>query len=137
MSQQISLASLLLTDIQPSQFYLSQEKLEQVRSWFDPADLSNFMPCPVYDLNGRIILTDGHTRAYAAYTAGLTMIPLIWETDQLSWDLYQICVNACEHFGVHSVADLTGRILSPEEYEIKWRGWCRAIQHAPAAPPES
>lgn len=132
MNQSVSLTDLLLTDIQPSQFYLSQQKLERIQSWLDPSDLSNFAPCPVYPLNGRIIFTDGHTRAYAAYKAGLTKIPLIWETDQLSWHLYQKCVDACRFRGVYSVKDFAGRILSPEEYTLKWLGWCREMQEASA-----
>ncbi len=130
MNQNISLSSLLLTDIQPSQFYLSRLKLERVQSWFRPHDLSNFTPCPVYLLNGRVIFTDGHTRAYAAYKAGLRQIPLVWETDRLSWEQYQKCVDSCLLHSVHSVADLENRILTPEDYETKWLDWCRQIQGA-------
>lgn len=127
MNQNISLSSLLLTDIQPSQFYLSQLKLERVQSWFHPPDLSNFTPCPVYFLNGRVIFTDGHTRAYAAYKAGLRQIPLVWETDRLSWDQYQKCVDGCLLRGVHSVADFENRILTSEDYETKWLDWCHQM----------
>ena len=129
MNHHTSLSALLLTDIQPSQFYLSRQKLERVQSWFDPNDLSNFTPCPVQLLNRRILFTDGHTRAYAAYKAGLLRIPLVWEQDQLSWNLYQKCVDACLACGVHSVADFDGRILTPEDYEAKWLGWCRTMQN--------
>ena len=117
-----------LLDIQPSQFYLSAEKLERIMGWFDPHDLSGFEPLPVKRLNGRVIFTDGHTRAYAAYRAGCTRVPLVWDEDELSWDLYQICVDACLDRGVHSVADLASRILPPEEYAEKWNGWCDEMQ---------
>ena len=117
-----------LLDIQPSQFYLSEEKLERVMKWFDPEDLRNFQPLPVKCLNGRIIFTDGHTRAYAAYRAGCNKVPLIWDEDELSWDLYQICVDACLERGVRSAADLGTRILTAEEYAEKWNGWCDEMQ---------
>ena len=117
-----------LLDIQPSQFYLSEEKLERIMEWFDPDDLSNFEPLPIKRLNGRVIFTDGHTRAYAAYRAGCTHVPLVWDGDELDWDLYQICVDACLERGVRSVADLGCRILSPQAYGVKWNGWCDEMQ---------
>ena len=59
----MELSGLKLSDIHPSQFYISLEKLRQVEKWFRPDDLSHFEPVPVKRLNGRIIFTDGHTRA--------------------------------------------------------------------------
>ena len=117
-----------LLDIQPSQFYLSEEKLKAIMAWFDPSNLGNFDPLPVKSLNGRVIFTDGHTRAYAAYRAGCLEVPMIWDEDELSWDLYQICVDACLERGIRNVADLEGRVLSKEEYREKWDRWCDQMQ---------
>ena len=77
----MELSGLKLSDIHPSQFYISLEKLRQVEKWFRPDDLSHFEPVPVKRLNGRIIFTDGHTRAFAAYRKGLAKIPLVWDED--------------------------------------------------------
>lgn len=52
----MELSGLKLSDIHPSQFYISLEKLRQVEKWFRPDDLSHFEPVPVKYLNGRIIL---------------------------------------------------------------------------------
>lgn len=117
-----------LTQIQPSQFYLSEEKLERIMEWFDPRDLSNFEPLPIRLLDGQVIFTDGHTRAFAAYRAGLDSVPTVWDEDELDWDLYSICVSACEKRGVRTIADLSGRILTAEEYAVKWNGWCDEMQ---------
>ena len=81
----MELSGLKLSDIHPSQFYISLEKLRQVEKWFRPDDLSHFEPVPVKYLNGRIIFTDGHTRAFAAYRKGLAKIPLVWDEDELDW----------------------------------------------------
>lgn len=125
------LETLRLLDIHPSQFYVSQKKLDAVKAWFDPADLSGFEPLPVKALNGRIILTDGHTRAWAAYCAGLERVPLVWETeDWLDWDAYQICVEECERRGVHTVADFAGRVISAQDYKEKWMHWCDVMHDA-------
>ena len=119
-----------LWDIQPSQFYLSEEKLRAIDTWFNPEDLSNFEPVPVRILNGRIIFTDGHTRAWAAYSAGLEQIPLVWDEDELDLEAYQLCVDACLERNVRSVADFAGRILSEEAYREKWDGWCDRMQES-------
>ena len=67
----MELSDIKLSDIPPPQFYLSPETLPQVEHWFRPDDLSNFEPVPVKRLDGRIIFTDGHTRALAACRNGL------------------------------------------------------------------
>ena len=60
MEQKLSLEALTLADIQPSQFYISGEKPRWVLTWFDPADLRNFEPCPVHEFQGKAVFTDGH-----------------------------------------------------------------------------
>lgn len=119
-----------LLDIQPSQFYVSEEKIRTIKSWFDKDDLSNFAPIPIKELNGRIIFTDGHTRAWVAYTAGLETVPLIWDEDDLDWEAYQRCVDACVDRGVYTVADFKERILSDQLYNEKWNSWCDRLHEA-------
>ena len=113
-----------LRDIQPSQFYISEEKIRAILLWFNKDDLSNFEPIPLKKLNGRIIFTDGHTRAWVAHTAGLETVPFVWDEDDLDWEAYQMCVDACIEQNVRTVADFEGRILSSNEYRQKWAGWC-------------
>lgn len=120
--------SISFLDIRPTQFYLSEEKMERIKQWFDPSDLSNFEPIPIKELNGRIIFTDGHTRAWVAYQAGLTHIPLVWDEDELDWEAYQIDVDACEERKIHTICDLKDRIISAAEYRQKWNGWCDEMQ---------
>lgn len=121
----MELEALRLLDLQPSQFYVSQKKLDAVKAWFDPADLSNFEPLPVKKLRGKYVLTDGHTRAWAAYCAGLERVPLMWDTDDwLDWDAYEIDVEECAARGVYSAADFVGRVVPAQEYIEKWNHWC-------------
>ena len=54
----MDLKKIKLLDIQPSQFYISEEKFENVKSWFDPKDFSNFEPLPVFEHGGKIFFTD-------------------------------------------------------------------------------
>ena len=116
-----------LKDLQPSQFYISQAKLSNVQAWFCKDDLSNFEPLPVKVLDGIPILTDGHTRAVSAILAGLESVPLVYDEDELDWNLYRYCVEQCNQKGIHSPYDLVDRVISAQEYEEKWIGWCEQI----------
>ena len=121
------LNELTLRDLQPSQFYISEKKLRAVESWLDAADLSNFEPIPVKLLDGRPVMTDGHTRAVAALRAGLVSVPLVWDEDELPWDMYRACVAACREQAIESPGDLLPRIISEEEYREKWDKWCENV----------
>ena len=126
----MELEKLKLLDIQPSQFYVSEDKIRAVKGWFRKEDLGNFEPLPVKALNGRVIFTDGHTRAWVAYTAGLERVPLVWDLDELDWEAYQMCVDACVERNVTTVADFEGRVLSGPEYREKWNGWCDRLHQS-------
>ena len=116
-----------LKDLQPSQFYISQAKLSNIQAWFRKDDLSSFEPLPVKVLDGIPILTDGHTRAVAAILTGLESVPLVYEEDELDWNLYRYCVEQCNQKGIHSPYDLVDRVISAYEYEEKWIGWCNQV----------
>ena len=60
----MNIEEIKLLDIQPSQFYISAKKLERVKSWFDPKDLSNFEPLPIFEHGGKIFFTDGHNKSF-------------------------------------------------------------------------
>ena len=116
-----------LKDLQPSQFYISQAKLSNIQAWFHKDDLSNFEPLPVKVLDGIPILTDGHTRAVSAILAGLESVPLVYDEDELDWNLYRYCVEQCTQKGIHCPYDLVDRVISAHDYEEKWIGWCEQI----------
>ena len=117
-----------LKELQPSQFWISEKKLEDVRAWFNPSDLSGFVPIPVKMLDGIPVMTDGHTRAVAALLAGLDSVPLAWDRDELDWDMYRECVRACREQKIFTPEDLTGRILPEDGYHEKWDLWCDRMQ---------
>ena len=74
------------------------------------------------------MMTDGHTRAVAAVMAGLESVPLVWDEDELSWDMYRKCVEECRARGVLSPIDLQNRIITEKEYVEKWDKWCDKMQ---------
>ena len=117
-----------LRDLQPSQFYISERKLREVRSWFNPADLSGFEPVPVMILDGIPVMTDGHTRAAAALLAGLDAVPLVRDRDDLDREMYRRCVAECRKRRVVTPEDLISRVVPEEEYHAKWDQWCDRMQ---------
>ena len=115
---------LTLKDLQPSQFYISEKKLQAVEGWLAADDLTNFEPIPVKLLVGTPVMTDGHTRAVAALRAGLASVPLVWDDDELDWDMYRACVAACRKQAIRSPIDLLSRIIPEDAYREKWDRWC-------------
>jgi hypothetical protein len=117
-----------LDQLQPSQLYISQEKLNSVQAAFDLSSSEGVRPIPVKDLCGLRVMTDGHTRAFAAFLAGLKSVPIYDDPDDLDWEAYQICVDWCRAEGIHSVADLAGRVVKAEDYKRLWYDRCRVMQ---------
>jgi len=113
-----------------SQIYLNKDKLLNIEKWFNPNDLSNFPPLPVYDFgNGRLTLTDGHSRAFIAYKYGLDKIPVVYDTDDIitsetGQTLYKNDIIWCERYGLNHICDLESRIISNDEYQRLWIGRC-------------
>lgn len=113
-----------IMDIQPSQLYISQSKLQHVYEWFDPEELILFEPIPIKKLNGKIIFTDGHTRAYAAYMAGMKQLLVCWDADDLDWEAYQKCVDQCNLEHIYNISDMHNRVVNDEQYKLLWNDWC-------------
>ena len=127
----MDLKEIKLLDIHPSQFYISEEKFENVKRWFDPKDLLNFQPLPIFEHDGKIFFTDGHTRALVAFLSGLEKVPLVWDRkENIGITEYEICVKACVDRKINSIADLEHRILPKDEFAAKWDNWCDGMQEA-------
>ena len=110
-----------ITDLHPTQLYLSEKKLQ--------ADIINVDPISVLAFGDRFLITDGHHRAYQALLAGRDTISA--EFDRDGGDaLYALYAQACEERKITSVLDLKHRILPQDEYEAKWYNWCDGFNQA-------
>jgi len=123
---------LLLTDIQPSQLWISEGKLWLARDWFNPADKATFDPIPVKLYKDRYLMTDGHTRAVLAKQAGWETVPVAWDDDPFDMLAYSLDVEWCDEAGIYSAADLSGRIVSHKDYETLWRKRCHYLEIPPS-----
>jgi len=117
-----------LNEIQPSQLYISSEKLREVMKTFDSDKPESMEPIPIKELGNEIIFVDGHTRAFAAFLHSFSEVLVYWEDEELDWDAYEICVGWCKKEGIHTIADLKNRVVSQKDYEILWYRRCEKMQ---------
>jgi hypothetical protein len=117
-----------LNEIQPSQLYISSEKLSGIMKTFDSANPELIEPIPIRKLGNEIFFVDGHTRAFAAFLRGFSEVPVYWENEELDWDAYEICVRWCKEDGIHTIADLKNRVVSQKDYETLWYARCEEMQ---------
>ena len=117
-----------ILDIQPSQLFISEVKLNKVSEWLGNKNIEYYQSIPVKKLNGKIIFTDGHTRAFELYQMGIENIRCIWHEDDLDWEAYQICVDWCIEEGITNISHLKQRVIDNDSYEVLWNDRCRKMQ---------
>ena len=105
--------------IQPSQFFVDEEKLAAIRTFIHkPEDVV----IQVLPWNGRFISLDGHTRLYAAAQDGFrTVRAVLSETDDWVWPF----VREAEKRKIFRPRDLI--LLPHDEYEIQWNQYCDSV----------
>jgi GNAT superfamily N-acetyltransferase len=111
-----------LSELQPSQLYISEGKLRLAREWRSGSDMDAI---PIKELDGRKVMTDGHTRAVMAYLEGAQFVSCCRDEDALDWDAYRRCVKWCDDEGITGVAALAKRIVPHADYERLWLKRCR------------
>ena len=117
-----------LINIQPSQLFISEVKLNKVEQYLDLVDLASLDPLPVKKIGETVFFTDGHTRAFALWRQGIREVEVYWDEDDLNWYQYLICLHWCRQEGIWSIGHLHDRILPQGEYEIQWLERCKIMQ---------
>lgn len=116
-----------LSEPQPSQRYLDTRKLARATEWFDFDD-PDYVPVPVVELDGELVLTDGHTRAVLALLSGAEHLVVGRDDDDLPLAVSRRCVEWCLEEAVTRVADLAGRVVEADTDEELWVQRChRAV----------
>lgn len=112
----IELFELDMDRIQPSQFYVSEEKLTAVAS-FVRSGQDVIVPLNVY--GDRFISMDGHTRLYLAAQMGIKRVQgfITRANDDVRWFAEEAARRE-----IHAPADLA--VLSAAEYAEKWNKFC-------------
>ena len=118
-----------ITDLHPTQLYLSEKKLQAIQMLDQSAEIINVDPISVLAFGDSLLITDGHHRAYQALLAGRDMISAEFDRDGGD-ELYHLYAQACEERKITSVLDLKHHILPQDEYEAKWYNWCDGFNQA-------
>ena len=119
-----------LIELGLSQIYLNEDKIKAIEKWFNPDNMDIFEPLTVHDYgNGKYTLTDGHSRAYVAYKNGLTVIPIIYDNDEIvageiGQKLYRTDIEWCNRFSIYNISHLKYRIISNKDYQRLWIERC-------------
>ena len=118
-----------IKNLHPTQLYLSEKKLKAIQNLYQSAETFNMDPISVLSFGDRLLITDGHHRAYQAMLLGQDTISAEWDKDGGD-ELYDLYAQVCEERKIYSVLDLKNRILSQDEYEAKWYNWCDGFNQA-------
>ena len=118
-----------ITDLHPTQLYLSEKKLQAIQMLDQSAEIINVDPISILAFRDGLLITDGHHRAYQALLVGKDTISAEFDRDGGD-ELYALYAQACEERKITSVLDLKHRILPQDEYEAKWYNWCDGFNQA-------
>ncbi|MFP4609292.1 MAG: GNAT family N-acetyltransferase [Candidatus Aenigmatarchaeota archaeon] len=110
-----------ISEVQPSQLYLSSRKLEEMD------DESDLEPLPIKRIGDRVFFTDGHHRAHTLFERGIEKVEVYEDHDDLDWLAYLICVDWCEKEGLRDIGDLNDRIIDEESFKEAWIGRCQRM----------
>ena len=120
-----------IKDLHPSQLYLSEKKLQDIQMLYQLVEKPSINPISVLAFGNRLLITDGHHRAYQALLLGQDTISAEFDKDGGD-ELYHLYAQACEERKIYSILDLKNRILPQDEYEAKWYNWCDGFNQAAA-----
>ena len=120
-----------IRDLHPTQLYLSEKKLHYIQMLYHSVERSNINPISVLAFGDRLLITDGHHRAYQALLLDQDKISVEWDKEGAD-ELYHLYAQVCEERKIYSILDLKNHILPQDEYEAKWYNWCDGFNQAAA-----
>ena len=110
------LLTLRLDQIQPSQFFVDEDKITAISSFIHkPQDII----IQVLPNEDRFISLDGHTRLYYAVMKGWERVRAVVESSD-DW-VYKFVTEAQKR-GIYTPKEMT--LVGHEEYEEKWNRFC-------------
>lgn len=114
----VQLLTIPLEQIQPSQFYVDEEKITAIGSFIQNSSDIIIQVLPHRD---RYISLDGHTRLYYAVMRDWNSVRAVVDT---AGDYIYGFVEEAQRRNIHSPKDM--ELLSHSEYEEKWNRVCDA-----------
>ncbi len=122
-----SLFTLKLDELQPSQVYISQAKLNSVSYALRCCGATGLSPVPVVKINNRWTLSDGHTRCLGLYLHGYTEVSVYEDPESVDQLMYKQCVKWCHEESLYKISDLQGQVIPHPVFESFWLRRCRVM----------
>ncbi len=120
----VALFSVELSQLQPSQFYVDEDKLAAISSFVKSGE-DVIIPLTPEKETGRFVSLDGHTRLYRAYQLGCRTVYGFLTEDTGGYIRH--FVAEAKKQGVFSPCDIV--VLPHEQYRKKWDDFCDAFFH--------
>ena len=108
-----------LTDLHPTQLYLSEKKLQDIQMLYQSEEIINLDPISILAFGNCFLITDGHHRAYQALLTGQDTISAEFDKDGGD-ELYHLYAQACEERKIYSILDL--KIVSYLKMNMRQNG---------------
>ena len=108
-----------IKDLHPSQLYLSEKKLQDIQMLYQSVEKPSINPISVLAFGNRLLITDGHHRAYQALLLGQDTISAEFDKDGGD-ELYHLYAQACEERKIYSILDL--KIVSYLKMNMRQNG---------------
>ncbi len=115
----VQIMSIELDEIQPSQFFIDEDKLSAISNFIQK---ETDIIIQIVPYQGRYVSVDGHTRLYYASMKGWHMIRAVVSESE---DWVHRFVEEAGRRGIHKPDDLV--LLKHEEYEEKWNQFCEEL----------
>ena len=113
---EIKLLKINIDKLQPSQFYISSEKLENIATW---AKTPEDFIIPVLRREDETIILDGHTRLYLAKKLNIKEVYVYDDySDEHIWGF----VGEAKNRNIYTISDLEP--VSDEDYAGLWHKYC-------------
>lgn len=112
----VDLVEVMVECIQPSQFYVNEEKVDALSNIIES---SEDIVIPVCKIGEDIISLDGHTRLYIAFLRGFKKVNVFYTEP---FEYIEGFVREAKERKVFKPSDLT--LLSSEDYKEKWHKYC-------------
>ncbi len=108
--------------VQVSQTHLSRKLLNRA---MHTAKEGIIRPFPVYSMEGKIVLLDGHHTACALFMLGFAFIPCKLVRGPIDMDMYRWAVMRAMEEGVEDIKHLRKRVVSHGDFLNLWVKACR------------
>ena len=112
----VELFKIAIEEIEPSQFYIDEDKLKAVETFVNNED---DIIIPIVHKDNHYISIDGHTRLKAALNKNIKYV-YYYLSDEEEYLSY--FYNEAKKRNIYHIKDM--QVISRNEYEIKWNKFC-------------